>query len=84
MKGWLHYFLPYVWHFSPPNDGVEWKVWYFKGCLPSEGRWGCSGTRGDGQCDKGLSCVNKASAGSQYEWGEGGEDGLLMTAGVDC
>ena len=32
-EGLLHYFLLYMWHCSLPHDGVEWKVWFFKGYL---------------------------------------------------
>ena len=59
-EGLLHYFLPYLCHYSLTLDGGEWKVRDFKGYLSSSGRSGHSGNRGEGQCAQSLllSCTD--------------------------
>ena len=47
----LHYFLPYLCHYSLTLDGGEWKVRDFKGYLSSSGRWCHRRKRREGQCD---------------------------------
>ena len=47
----LHYFLPYLCHYSLTLDGGAWKVRDFKGYLSSSGRSGHRRKRREGQCD---------------------------------